>query len=189
MLTMQLDDSDREQIDLLVRELTTKPLATRAVPATTQPPVHPASERVPGAQPIAQPAEHRPVGRWTNVRLLMPAARTPGLSTRFAFGSAMSLPQLPDLHRFFRMPGPVTLVRMWVGLSVVHSAAMTFWPYPKTYFWGLVLYILSLGLALVAGVWGARLSWDSRLGAAHTVSLSTVLWAVTLGATETLPPI
>jgi uncharacterized membrane protein len=79
------------------------------------------------------------------------------------------------------------MVRMWVGLGVVHSAAMTFWPYPKTYFWGLVLYLLSLALVLVTGVWGARLSWEARLGAAHTVALGTVVSAIALAAAETLP--
>jgi hypothetical protein len=78
------------------------------------------------------------------------------------------------------------MLRMWVGLGALHCASMTFWPYPKTYLWGLVLYILSLGLVLVTGVWGARLSWEARLGAAHTVALGTVLWAVTLAATDTM---
>jgi hypothetical protein len=37
-----------------------------------------------------------------------------------------------------------------------------------------VLDQLCLALALVAGVWGARLSWEQRLGAAHTLALGTV---------------
>ena len=41
---------------------------------------------------------------------------------------------------------------------------------------------------MVNGVWGARLSWDARLGAAHTLSLGTVFWAVTLAAVEAVPP-
>jgi hypothetical protein len=79
------------------------------------------------------------------------------------------------------------MVRMWVGLALVYSASMTLWPYPKTYFWGLVLYLLSLALALVAGIWGARLSWEARLGSAHTVALGAVVLAVALAAAETLP--
>jgi hypothetical protein len=79
-------------------------------------------------------------------------------------------------------------VRLWVGLSVVYCAALSFWPYPKTYLWGMVLYLLSLGLMTVSGVWGARLSWDARLGSAHTLSIGTVMWALTLVVAETLPP-
>jgi len=173
MFIMDGPDSDREEIDLLVRELMEERVPQKAA----------------AVQPVAsQQAELRPGSRWTTVRLLMPSRRRPGFGKRFAFGSAISLPQLPDLNRFFRMPGPVTMVRLWVLLGAVHCASMTFWPYPKTYFWGLVLYLLSLALVLVTGIWGARLSWDARLGAAHTVALGTVLWAVTLAA-ETVPPI
>jgi hypothetical protein len=85
------------------------------------------------------------------------------------------------------MPEPVTLARMWVALGAAYSASMTFWPYPKTYLWGMVLYLLCLGLALVASIWGARLSWDARLGSAHTVALGTTFWAVTLAIVEALP--
>jgi hypothetical protein len=63
---------------------------------------------------------------------------------------------------------------------------MYFWPYAKTYFWGLVIYQSCLGFLLVAGVWGARLSWDARLGAAHTLAVGTVLWAITLGTVNTV---
>jgi len=122
-----------------------------------------------------------------NVRQLMPSMPKSGLAKSFALGSAINVPDLPDLSRFIRPPGPVAMVRMWVGLAVVHGASMTFWPYAKTYLWGLVLYLLSLGLVLVAGIWGARLSWDARLGAAHTVSLLTVFWAVALAVAEILP--
>jgi hypothetical protein len=189
---MNLDDSDRDAIDLLVRELTTKPVGPKAAARIGgQPPVAPPPSRVPESPLVAQQAEPRPGTRWTNVRLLMPSRRQPRAATRLAIAvaSAASLMPVPDLTRFFRMPGSVTLVRLWVGLGALHCATMTFWPYPKTYFWGLVLYILSLGLAVVTGVWGARLSWDARLGAAHTVALGTVVWAVTLAAAETLPPV
>jgi hypothetical protein len=195
-VSMDAFDHDRAEVDLLVRELN----ADKAgLPKTRD------------VQPSAP--ELRPGSRWTNVRLLMPSRRKRGLSERLAAGSPFKLPdiQLPqlDLPRMpiprvalpdlrvpslaslqarLRMPGPVMLVRLWVGLGALHSAAMTFWPYPKTYFWGMVFYLLSLALVLVTGVWGARLSWDQRLGAAHTIALATVLWAVTL-ATEAVPPI
>jgi hypothetical protein len=182
-------NSDREEIDLLVSELTAKRTAPKAAaPHANQPLARssPAHAYDPFAPDLAGP---RPGSRWTNVRVLMPSRRRPGLERFFAFRPAISLPPLPDLSHYFRMPGPVTMVRLWVGLGAVYSASMTFWPYPKTYLWGSVLYILSLALVLVTGIWGARLSWDARLGAAHTVALGTALWAVTLAAAETLPPI
>jgi hypothetical protein len=180
-------EPDREEIDLLIRELTTKPrVPPPAAPAASQPFSRLATAQRPAAQPAApQPAV--PPGRWTNVRLLMPSRRAPGVAKRFALDTALSLPHPSDLTAFFRMPGPVTLARRWVALGAAYSASMTFWPYPKTYLWGMVLYLLCLGLALVASIWGARLSWDARRGSAHTVALGTTFWAVTLAIVEALP--
>ena len=172
---MDDDSSDREEIDLLIRELMTRRREQRkALPVFGQP-------------VLSRPAERRPASRWSTVTMLMPSRPAAGFGSRFTFASAISLPQMPDLSRVLRLPRPVTIVRMWVGLGAAHSAAMTFWPYPKTYLWGLVLYLLALGLGLLAGIWGARLSWDERLGSAHTVALGASLWAVALGVAETLP--
>ncbi len=180
---MNDDDRDAVEIDRLVRELS----APRRVPLTSKPPF---AGLVASQQ--SQQTELRPGKRWTNVRLLMPSRLAPNPERRPAFASAISLPHLGDLNlgelsSVFRMPGPVTMARMWAGLGAVYSAAMTFWPYPKTYLLGLELYLLSVGLALVAGIWGARLSWEARLGGAHTVSLGAVAWAVALAASQTLP--
>ena len=128
----------------------------------------------------------------------MPPARTAPAGGPFAFEQTSNLRQVfslsgffdrsgIDLSRIFRAPGPVMTARMWVGLGVAYSASLTFWPYPKTYLWGMVLYLLCLGLALVTSLWGARLSWDARVGGAHTVALVTALWAFTLGTAVALP--
>ena len=182
------EDFDREEIDTLVRELMADPrVPLRASPIVSQS----VEEGLPPqpAIPVAgDQAALRPGSRWTNVRLQMPSPRSPGFKDRFALASAIRLPRLWDLNRLSTVPGSVALVRMWVGLGAVYSASMTFWPYPKTYLWGLVLYLLCLGLVLVTGVWGARLSWEARLGAAHTVALGAALWAVGLATVETLPP-
>jgi hypothetical protein len=182
---MDPDDVDREQIDRLVQELIkTQPLPA-ATPAAGQTIAGPEPAWPPGA-PSGQ-AEPRLVNRWTNVRLLMPPARTPGTAKHLALVPIISLSQVPDLNRYLRMPAPIVMTRMWVGLGAVYSASMAFWPYPKTYLWGLLLYLFCLGLVLVSGVWGARLSWEARLGASHTIALGSVVWAVTLVAAETLP--
>jgi len=173
---MEVTDSDREEIDLLVRGL--------ARAEWMQP------KAASGAGQEAADAELRPGSRWTNVRIMMPAAPSARPANRFGAAAAAllsRLPALPNPARMFTTPGSAMLVRMWVGLGAVYSASLTFWPYPKTYFWGLGFYLISLALMLVTGVWGARLSWEARLGAAHTVALGTVLWAVGVAATQTLP--
>jgi hypothetical protein len=164
---MGREDVDRKEIDRLVSELTAKPGV-----ASTH-------------------AGVRPVSRWSIGRLTMPSERRESLAIRLeSWLEAVEarLPPMPDLKRYFKMPSEVTMVRLWVALGTLHCASMTFWPYPKTYLWGMVLYLLSLSLVFVTGIWGARLSWDARLGAAHTVALGTVVWALTL-ATESLPPV
>jgi hypothetical protein len=176
------NDLDRDAIDLLVRDV----MAGKA----------------PAPQPVAaEPAPLRPGTRWTNVRMQMPAKTAPGLWKRFEDTVAVALPELPalpglprlpqlpelpDVRSFIRMPGPVAVTRMWVGLGALYSFSMTFWPYQRTYVLGLALYMLALGLLVVAGVWGARLSWDGRLGAAHTIAVGTVLWSITLATIQTV---
>jgi hypothetical protein len=155
-------DRDGAEIDDLVRELMTKRFEA------------------------AKTAAPRPVSRWSNIRMRMPSA--PAASAhRGASAPAISLPLLPHVRDMFRLPGEVTMARMWVGLGAVYAAAMTYWPYPKTYWLGLLLYFLSLGLVLVSGIWGARLSWDARLGTAHTIALGTVAWAIGLAAAVMWP--
>jgi len=103
----------------------------------------------------------------------LPALRLPSLP-------AVSLPRLNQI----RVPQSV-VVRSCVGLGVLLSAAMPFWPYPKAGVWW-VLYLFSVGMVVVAGVWSARLTWNTRLGMAHTVALFVVLWGITLAAEEAL---
>lgn len=178
---MNHTEREVEEVDQLVRTLT--------------------STRASSVDPTVPGGERRQVSRWTNVTMRMPSRREPGITRRFGNRVATEFNETLDdlelwlrqaityvrnLRRFIRMPSAITLVRLWVALAAACGAAMAFWPYPKTYFWGIVLYQSCLALSLVAGVWGARLSWDARLGAAHTLALGTVLWAVTLGATDTV---
>jgi len=178
------DDSDRQEVDRLVRELSApKP------PVPPKPGISQASSQPP-------PEQHVPrVSRWTNVRILMPAMRA--AHPRRTFSSALGLPDLPalaipDLSAFWlTSPGETTarvlIVRTWVTLGLLLSLSMPYWPYPKTYLLGLLLYIFAVALVAVAGVWAAKLTWEVRLGAAHTISLGIVLWAIVLVAADTLP--
>lgn len=141
----------------------------------------------------------RPPSRWTNVTVRMPSARrAPGVGVRVSRALDVLAGRIePVFHRavcglnevrarLVRRPSAIVIVRGWVALAATCAAAMYFWPYGKTYFWGLVFYQLCLGFLLVAGIWGARLSWDARLGAAHTLAVGTVLWAITLGTVNTV---
>ena len=181
------DDFDRQEVDRLVRELNSRKPPVVPPPAVYQPapPPPPAPEPVP-----------RVVSRWTSARFLMPAMTASRPRHRFA--SAFALPALPG----FRLPAlpaftlptltgerwSVLIVRGWVTLGILLSISMAYWPYPKTYLVGMLLYLFAVAIVVVAGVWSAKLTWDLHLGGAHTISIGIVLWAIVLVA-ETVPPL
>ena len=201
---MASDDRDRQEVDRLVRELSAPkpPVAPKAVlpePAVSQASALPPPER-----------RIRP-SRWTSARILMPAMRA--AEPRKTLASIIKLPALPALELppwpAFKLPplpalrlpslpalrlpalaeaiSPLLIVRAWVTLALVLGVSMPYWPYPKTYLLGLLLYLFAVALLVVAGVWSAKLTWDVRLGGAHTVSIGIVLWAIALVAAETIP--
>lgn len=92
-------------------------------------------------------------------------------------------------------PGAVSIpmgpLAVWscVGLGVLLGIVILRWPYERSCGVWLLFYLLSVGMVLVAGVWGAWHAWDSRLGVAHIVALATVLWGCALTAQEVLPRI
>ena len=47
--------------------------------------------------------------------------------------------------------------------------------------------MIAVGTVVVAGMWGARVSWQSRLGFAHVIALGTILWGLALTGQEVLP--
>lgn len=97
-----------------------------------------------------------------------------------------ALPQL-SLPVLTETQWTVLTARMFVGLGLALAAAMPFWPYANTCSWGLMLYLSAALLVVVTGVWGAKLTWDARLGAAHTLALCTVFWGLTFVTAEVLP--
>jgi hypothetical protein len=70
---------------------------------------------------------------------------------------------------------------------VLLSAAMPYWPYSHAWSWGLVIYLCAVELVVVTGIWGAKLTWDAHLPAAHTVAVGTVIWGLGLIVAETAP--
>jgi hypothetical protein len=178
-------DIDHEEIDRLVKELAAPPKAPAPTPAVAPPA---AATAMP---PAAMESGGRPPGRrWSTVRLLMPAARTEPRNP-FAFASAINLPQLPaiNLTALTETQWDTLSVRMFVALGVVLGAAMPHWPYANAWSWGLMTYLAAVMLVVVTGIWGAKLSWDARLPAAHTVAIGTVIWGMALLAAEAVPRI
>ena len=177
------DEFDHEEVDRLVQALA-KPVK----PASPFAAVALATPQAAAPTPAPEQPALTPGQRWSNATLLMPAARTEPKKP-FAFASVLRLPALPRIPFLTGMPPGALSARVFVGLGVLLSAAMPYWPYAHGWSWGLVVYLAAIMLNLVAGIWGAKLTWDERLPAAHTVAVGIVLWGVGLLAAETVPRI
>lgn len=86
-----------------------------------------------------------------------------------------------------RIPMRAWGVRAWVGLGVLLGAAVPQWPYARACGWWLILYLFAVEMVVIAGIWGARLTWQRRLGFTHIVALGTILWGLVLSSLEVLP--
>ena len=84
---------------------------------------------------------------------------------------------------------PMSSLAVWacVALGVLLGAAMPYWPYEKACGLWLGLYMATVAIVVVAGIWGARVSWRSRLGFAHMIAICTIIWGLALTAQEVLP--
>ena len=84
---------------------------------------------------------------------------------------------------------PISTARVWscVGLGVLVGAALPYWPYDRTCGSWLLLYLVAVGTVLVAGIWGARVSWKGRFGFAHVIAVCTIIWGLALTAEQVLP--
>lgn len=93
------------------------------------------------------------------------------------------------LSRMRPIKAPLSTAAVWlcVGLGVLLGAALPQWPYAKACGWWLALYMAAVGTVVVAGIWGARVSWRSRLGFAHVIAVCTIIWGLALTAQEVLP--
>jgi hypothetical protein len=173
------DNLEGQEVDLLIKELSTAPRKP-VVPVTPAP--KPA-EPVTTASTAPAPAPVKSFGSG-------PLTPIPPMTSRKrrSFVSAISLPQLPALN-LPRLTAPRGAVAVWlsVSLGVLLCSAMPYWPYPKGCSWWLLLYLLAVGMVFVTGIWNARLTWEARLGYAHTIAIAIVMWGVTLAAAETIP--
>jgi hypothetical protein len=180
---MASDDFDRAEVDRLVKELATPPK-----PAAPRPAFAALAAEAEAPSPATAPGGLAPGRPWTTARLLMPAIRSERRKS-FAFASAIRLPTLPRiaLPALSEAEWGTLSVRTFVGLGVLLSAAMPYWPYSHAWSWGLLLYVSAILLVVVTGIWGAKLTWDARLPAAHTVAVGTVIWGLGLLAAKAVP--
>jgi hypothetical protein len=80
-----------------------------------------------------------------------------------------------------------TWLRVMLGVAL--AVGMTQWPYFHACGPALFLYLGSIGVVGLAGLWGAVTSWRRRMGLAHTISLLVLLAGGVLAASEVLPRI
>lgn len=76
-----------------------------------------------------------------------------------------------------------------VGLGVLLGLGMTQWPYFYACGTGLFIYLGTVGVVALSGLWGAMTSWRRRMGWAHTLSLLVLIWGGVLAASAVLPRI
>ena len=93
------------------------------------------------------------------------------------------------LSRMRPIKAPMSSAAVWscVALGVLLGAALPQWPYAKACGGWLALYMAAVEIVVVSGIWGARVSWKSRLGFAHVIAVSTIIWGLALTAEEVLP--
>lgn len=93
------------------------------------------------------------------------------------------------LTRIRPIHGPMRGGAVWscVLLGVLLGAALPYWPYARACGWWLLLYMTAAGTVVVAGIWGARVSWRSRRAFPHVVAVCTIIWGLALLTHEVLP--
>jgi hypothetical protein len=88
--------------------------------------------------------------------------------------------------RLHPVPMSAGWIRASVGLGVLLAVALPQWPYARDCGGWLILYLVAVGMVVIAGIWGARLTWNGRLGYAHIIALGTLVWGLTLTSQEVL---
>ncbi len=86
---------------------------------------------------------------------------------------------------------PVRPGAVWgsVSLGLLLGLALPEWPYDRACGSWLLLYLSAVSLVVIAGLWGARVSWRGRIGWAHILAVITIIWGLALTAHEVLPRI
>jgi hypothetical protein len=213
---MASDDLERAEVDRLVTELARppKPKPRQSAFAALVADAPSASGNGPGSSSTTDLGPAPYSGRtWTTANVLMPATRTEprkrsALLEGFSLPKGFALPGRFSLPRF-SLPRNMSVrslrkaamtkwrqtqwsavsVRTFVGLGAVLGGAMAYWPYAHAWSWGLAFYLCASEFVVVTGIWGAKLTWDAHLPAAHTVAVGTAIWGLGLMAVEAIPRI
>ena len=172
------DNSERLEVDLLIKELASRRSKLLAAKAA-------ATAVAPAAASAPAPTQNRFISA-INVRNLPGGFSLPKLP-KLRLPPLPSLPELRTLASLNLPTRETVRVWSWVGLGALLSVAMLYWPYSRTGIWSILFYAFAVAMVIVAGVWGAQLTWKTRLGIAHTIALVVLLWGITLGAAETFP--
>ena len=91
----------------------------------------------------------------------------------------------PDRGRLTRKEGLGTWARAAFGVALAVSVVQ--WPFASPCGFPLMIHAGAIGMVMVAGLWSAGVSWRRRIGAAHVVSLLTLLTGVVLAMLLVLP--
>jgi hypothetical protein len=85
--------------------------------------------------------------------------------------------------------GRLAVLSTWfrVALGLALAIGITQWPYQTACGLNLGMYLVAIGVVIVAGLWSSVSSWRRRLGLAHFLSLLVLLWGLVLAAREILP--
>ena len=123
-------------------------------------------------------------------------AQLPGLQEAAAPPRAM--PRFPSVGAPATVATPVrgsgissgaAWVAVWgrvvLGLSL--GIMMASWPYSRACGLPLLGYLSALVIVVLSGLWAASSSWKHRVGLAHVIALTVVLYGIALGAAELLP--
>ena len=198
---MAFEDLDRQEVDQLVHDLASRKKIPAPVPVAASA-MKAAAEAPPATSAPAAPLQEIPSRgrRWSSNRLLMPSGaagsrKSSGLSAvmtmqgldKIGFGR-MAMPKVA-VPQFTQEQWTAITARMFVVLGILLSAALPYWPYANSCSWGLGLYLTAVTLVIITGIWGAKLTWDARLGRSHSAAIAVVLWGVALVAAEVLPRI
>jgi hypothetical protein len=105
------------------------------------------------------------------------------LSERPSPAGARPLTRIRPVH------GPMRPAAVWscVMLGVLLGAALPYWPYARACGWWLLLYMTAVGTVVIAGTWGAGVSWRSRVALPHVIAVCTIIWGLALLTHEVLP--
>jgi hypothetical protein len=205
---MAIDDFDREEIDRLVKELTAPPKPVTLAPPETAAPAADNVALTPGSRwtsaRLLMPAERTERRDWRTFassiglpelpKIALPAlSRIPIARLRRSLYAALPKMTPPKMAKLPTSLAAIDLgalsARFFVGISVLLSAAMPYWPYAHAWSWGLLFYFFAVMLVVIAGIWSAKLTWDARLPAAHTLAVGTIVWGLGLLAAEAVPRI